>query len=236
MAYQFIALTKIVENFTAVYVGEGKILGSTFKGDVNYHAHRALQELSYDTLKSCKEVEQVVPASLTMALPNDYINYTKITWEDDAGIKRVIYPTNKVLNAQSTSTPASDPDYDNNLGTRFGLDPQHAQINGSFYINCTDNTIDFSSNLADKTITLHYLSDHHGTTGEMIVHKFAEEAMYKWIAYGCASARLDVPENVIQRLKKEKIAETRKAKIRLSNIKIEEISQVFRGKSKWIKH
>ena len=31
-------------------------------------------------------------------------------------------------------------------------------------------------------------------------------------------------------------SETRKAKIRLSNIKIEELSQVFRGKSKWIKH
>ena len=60
--------------------------------------------------------------------------------------------------------------------------------------------------------------------------------MYKWIAYGCLSARVDTPEYVIARFKKEKASETRKAKIRLSNIKIEEISQVFRGKSKWIKH
>ena len=96
--------------------------------------------------------------------------------------------------------------------------------------------IHFSSNMSGKTIILHYLSDGHGTDNEMIVHKFAEEAMYKWIAYGCASARTDIPENVIQRLKKEKFAETRKAKIRISNIKIEEISQVMRGKSKWINH
>ena len=94
----------------------------------------------------------------------------------------------------------------------------------------------FGSNLAGKTVTLKYISDGHGTDNEMIVHKFAEEAMYKWIAYGCASARIDVPENVIQRLKREKFAETRKAKIRLSNVKIEEITQVMRGKSKWIKH
>ena len=60
--------------------------------------------------------------------------------------------------------------------------------------------------------------------------------MYKWIAYGCTSARVDVPENIIQRLKREKIAETRKAKIRLSNIKLNEITQIMRGKSKWIKH
>ena len=70
----------------------------------------------------------------------------------------------------------------------------------------------------------------------MIVPKLAEEAMYKWIAYGCASARTDVPPGTVQMLKREKFAETRKAKIRLSNIKLEEISQVFRGKSKWIKH
>ena len=70
----------------------------------------------------------------------------------------------------------------------------------------------------------------------MIVHKFAEEAMYKWIAYGCLSARVNVPEYLIGRFKKEKFAETRKAKLRLSNIKLEEITQILRGKSKQIKH
>ena len=81
-----------------------------------------------------------------------------------------------------------------------------------------------------------YISDGHGTDDELMVHKFAEEAMYKWIAYGCLSARMNIPEYLVARFKKEKFAETRKAKIRLSNIKIEEVSQVMRGKSKWIKH
>ena len=70
----------------------------------------------------------------------------------------------------------------------------------------------------------------------MQVHKFAEEAMYKWIVYGCISARMDVPEHVVMRYKKERFAETRKAKLRLSNIKLEEITQILRGKSKQIKH
>jgi hypothetical protein len=60
--------------------------------------------------------------------------------------------------------------------------------------------------------------------------------MYKWIIYGCVSGRIDIPEYVVRRLKKERFAETRKAKIRLSNIKIEEITQILRGKSKQIKH
>ena len=48
--------------------------------------------------------------------------------------------------------------------------------------------------------------------------------------------RKSVDYNMLQLLKRERFAETRKAKIRLSNIKIEEITQILRGKSKWIKH
>jgi len=38
------------------------------------------------------------------------------------------------------------------------------------------------------------------------------------------------------RARKEKIAANRKAKLRLSNVKIEDITQILRGKSKHIKH
>jgi hypothetical protein len=121
-------------------------------------------------------------------------------------------------------------------GSRYGLDPSHAQANGSYFIDCSTGKIHFSASLVGKTIILKYISDGLGTDEEMIVHKFAEEAMYKWIIYGCVSGRIDIPEYVVRRLKKERFAETRKAKIRLSNIKIEEITQILRGKSKQIKH
>ena len=74
-----------------------------------------------------------------------------------------------------------------------------------------------------------------GTDSEMVVHKFCEEACYKWIMHGVLSTRSNIPEYIIQRYKKERFAETRKAKIRLSNIKIEEFTQVLKGMSKQIK-
>ena len=74
---------------TTTYVGEGKILANVLKGDVTFHAHRALQELHYDTLKSCKAIAITLPPSLLMPVPNDYVNYTKIAWVDDAGIERI---------------------------------------------------------------------------------------------------------------------------------------------------
>ena len=132
-------------------------------------------------------------------------------------------------------------DYDDDyftgaIGNRYGIDPQYAQTNGSFYIDPNTGKIHFSSNLSGKTIILKYISDSLGTDAEMKVHKFAEEAMYKHIAYAILSTRADVQEYIIQRFKKERFAETRKAKLRLSNIKLEEITQILRGKSKWIKH
>ena len=134
-----------------------------------------------------------------------------------------------------------DFDYDDdiadyNIGQRYGIDPQFAQINGSFYIDELKGNIHFSSNLSGQTITLKYISDSLGTDDEMQVHKFAEEAMYKQILYALASTRMNMPATIVARLKKEARASKRQAKLRLSNIKLEEITQVLRGKSKRIKH
>ena len=122
-----------------------------------------------------------------------------------------------------------------NRGRRYGLDPQYVQSNGTFFIDYRNGFIHFGSALAGETITLKYISDGLGTDEEMVVHKFCEEAVYKWIAYGILSTRSNTPEYIVLRYKKEKFAETRKAKIRLSNIKIEEFTQVLKGLSKPIK-
>ena len=461
--YQFVSLTDIINQFMLVYVGEDKIIPKAKRLDVAFHAQRALAELSFDTFKSCKAQEITVPATLQMTLPQDYVNYTKISWVDSAGIKHLMYPTSKTSNPSnplqnedglfelvvnvlvsfgSSSILAEIPDItdvatyeklnanvtpgmrvffgdddipyfiktidtngpitmivlndasgteyipptpvalsglawapagayrklristidgnlhknyndsffipgwvygagdnffvgtsvdvtgDSNLtnikpgmlmsidgfeeiltvtsvdtnnlyptgnffptvyfkgdssaitstssvgisfrdneaepsdtwnsyksatpsennnddyqddtywpmdGSRFGLDPQHAQANGSFYIDCVSGKIHFSSNISGKTVILDYISDSLGDDDEMQVHKFAEEAMYRWILHGIAAGRIQT-QQLVPRLKKEKFAAIRQAKLRLSNIKLEEITQVLRGKSKWIKH
>jgi len=131
-------------------------------------------------------------------------------------------------------------DYQNDIywpneGRRYGLDPQHAQINGSFYIDDRLGRIHFSSNISGKTVILDYISDSLGTDAEMQVHKFAEEAMYKWMAHAILSTS-SYGQPLVRRLTREKFAAVRKAKLRLSNIKLEEITQILRGKSKQIKH
>jgi hypothetical protein len=63
----------------------------------------------------------------------------------------------------------------------------------------------------------------------------AEEAMYMHIAYAMLAGRQNVPEYIVNRFKKDRRAALRNAKIRLSNIKLDEFVQIMRGKSKWIK-
>ena len=121
-------------------------------------------------------------------------------------------------------------------GRRFGITPEFAQDNGSFYIDLNQGRIHFSGGLAGKTITIKYISDTLGTDGEMRVHKFAEEALYKHIAHAVLSSRVNIPEYVVRRYKQERYAALRNAKIRLSNLKSEELAQVMRNKSKQIKH
>ena len=140
-----------------------------------------------------------------------------------------------------SATPSENQDdyqddtYWPNNQKRYGLDPQHAQVNGSFYIDNLRGLINFSSNISGKTVILDYISDSLGTDGEMQVHKFAEEAMYRWILHAIAAGRIQT-QQLVPRLKKEKIAAIRQAKLRLSNVKLEELTQILRGKSKHIKH
>lgn len=499
--YQFISLEDVINQFMVAYVGEEKLISKARKIDVAFHAQRAMQELSFDTFKSIKSQEIVLPSSLQMILPHDYVNYTQISWSDSAGIKHVLYPTSEtsnpfkikqdengnydfagitssfddfnnadfttklnstndwtrtfaaptntslagsvtingathdqtsvkdffqakggVLRAEihkeyvssntsftifgrhyscwqevnvefidsidlsgngnapvnadgftnatirlgvsstkgdvrtnpyktSTSsynggisganqfgpnfiphatgnnnlayvewlggssadtgvkslgavdvsqydkvfilitmfvpgdltgvtddkkatltldditltfdgtspvlqkdgdsttwnnfkdtTPSDNVDkyddgtYDLVIGERFGIEPKNAQVNGSFYIDELKGLIHFSSNVNGKTVILDYISDGLGTDAEMQVHKFAEEAVYKYLLYAILSTRANTPEYVVRRFKKEKFAAIRQAKLRLSNIKLEEITQTLRGKSKWIKH
>ena len=427
--YQFTSLDNIINQFIVAYVGQDKIISRARRTDVQFHAMRALQELSFDTFKSTKSLEFTVPATLKMPLPQDYVNYVKISSVDDSGIMHVLYPSiksfnptayqqnsdssykletnsyirknpnasgslpasnqyeeygitatgrtsnkdgvgdiksNKLLpkfkketriavtnasghnsrelvygpgsgmqinfhtaghdievgmtvygpgipknttvktvgsstsgnypgmgitmtnpayeqwlldgsvstnpgrpfdtqiageelifvdlNKQSetgsryktytASTTSSDVDYDNydddiylpREGGRYGIQPENAQANGTFYIDPASGCIYVSSNISGKIMILEYISDSLGTDEEMIVHKFAEEAMYKHIAHAILATRANTPEYLVNRFKKEKFASKRVAKLRLSNIKIEELSQILRNKSKHIKH
>jgi hypothetical protein len=275
-------LEDIINNFQVAYVGTGKLIPSCKRTDIIFHAKRGMQEFSYDTLKSIKSQELNIPPELSVVIPQDYVNYTAVSWIDQLGVKRPIYPANNLTtnpyrnpiqdaagvptqdnfgnNIEGTSITeerwrtADDTlinsnvndalyseGYDNwgwaeiGLGQQYGLDPRYSQVNGWFTINHREGKMSFSSNLAGSLIVLEYISDGLAYEMDTQVPKLAEDALYAHISHAIVASRINQPEYVVRRLKQDRSAKLRNAKIRLSNIKLEEIIQVMRGKSKWIK-
>ena len=91
--YAYTTLTDIVNNFMVAYVGMDKLIPRVKRSDVVFHAKRGLQEFSYDTLKSINSQELTIPPSLSVIIPQDYVNYVQLSWVDSSGVKHIIYPT-----------------------------------------------------------------------------------------------------------------------------------------------
>jgi hypothetical protein len=283
--YAYIKVSDLVTNFLVGYVGNGKIIQNVKRTDIIFHVKRALQEFSYDTLPSIKSQEATIPPNLSIPMPQDYVNYVKMSWVDQLGVKHIIYPTtltsnpdsllpqdfqgvplqdnfNEDLNATSLTESrwdtANDRLINGNLnlneinkgiypgswygfgfegfwGERYGLNPETSQRNGWFTMNHREGKISFSSNLRDALVIFEYISDGLAYDQDMKVPKMAEEAIYAYVNHAVLSTKVNIPEYIVNRYKREKSAKLRNAKIRLSNIKLDEIVQVMRNKSKWIK-
>ena len=283
-SYRNLTLNNVISNFLLAYTGEGQILTTVSRTQVLFHARRAMQELSYDTLKAFKAQELTVPTGLSVPIPVDYVNYVNVCYADSNGILHPIYPLDG-LSGNPTELPIQDgatgiptqSSYDTNLeasqsviedrwnkanqndingdydifaqngvydytwwkqayGQRYGLEPQYSQSNGYFSINERTGTFSFSSNLVNRVIELKYISDGLAYDLNSLVPKFVEDALYSKIMYNICASRRDVDGGTKQFYKRDSYVKTRNAKIRLSNLKLEEITQVFRGQSKWIKH
>lgn len=280
-SYRFISLKDIVNNFMIAYVGDNKIIDHVNRYDVLFHAKRGIQEFAYDVSRVEKILEVELPMSLSIPMPQDYVNYVRMSWVDNSGIEHPIYPSRLTSKpsqsiAQSSdydyiysnegglvetesstdalfmsasesdifsnSVPESDysnKDFNNSramtLGQRYGLDPATANINGVFVVDEANGKISFSSDLSGRLITLKYVSDGLGSDSETKIHKFLEEAIYKHIAHAILSTKLNVQEYIVGRFKKERRAAISNAKLRLSNLKIVELTQVLKGQGKPIK-
>jgi len=128
---------------------------------------------------------------------------------------------------------------DEAYGAKYGSEPERANANGTYVLDLEAGKIYFDSMFGEgDIIVLSYISDGLGDNGDfanVLVPKLAEDAVYASILYNLSKLRPSA-SGAAGLYKKEAYAKLRNAKIRLSNMKIKEIAQVLRGKSKWIKH
>jgi hypothetical protein len=85
--YQFTTLQEIVNNFQLMYMGDNMLIPATMNRDIIvFHAKRGLQELNYDALRQIKGIElDIDPDTLQITLPEDFVNYVRVSWVDANG-------------------------------------------------------------------------------------------------------------------------------------------------------
>ena len=146
-SYEYIKLSDAIDNFMVGYVGDGKLIQTAKKSDVLFFAKRSLQEFSYDTLKSVHSQELTVPPSLSVVLPQDYVNYVRVSFIDQLGVKRIIYPANN-LTIHPYENPIQDaqgiPTQDN-----FGENLEGTSITEERWAKANDNLLNgqFANNI-----------------------------------------------------------------------------------------
>ena len=134
-SYSYNSLTDIVNNFMVAYVGMDKLIPRCKRSDVIFHAKRGLQEFSYDTLKSVNSQELTIPPSLSLAIPQDYVNYVQLSWVDATGVKHIIYPTRLTSNPtqpllqDATGQPTQNSFGENNESAQALTDTRWANNN-----------------------------------------------------------------------------------------------------------
>ena len=98
--YRYIKLVDIVNNFMYGYTGDGKVINKAKRSDILFHAKRGIQEFAYDISRVEKIQEVEVGPDLTVAMPQDYVNYIMLSWVDTSGLEHPIFP------AEYTSRPS----------------------------------------------------------------------------------------------------------------------------------
>lgn len=106
--YQHIVLSDIINNFMVSEVTEGMQLANTAQTIVEYHAQRAVQELSYDTLRSVRSREYEPDGQGSIRIPQDAVGLIASFWVDDSGYKHPM--VDRGLVSGNPITPLTDND------------------------------------------------------------------------------------------------------------------------------
>lgn len=86
-SYQYVSLDDVVNNFMLMYVGNDKLINNVQRYNVLFHAKRGIQEINYDALKEIKVLEISICDDLKFILPNDYVNYVRISLYKDGVLR-----------------------------------------------------------------------------------------------------------------------------------------------------
>ena len=124
-SYQYVSLEDIVNNFMLMFQGNNEIINNINRYQVLFHAKRGIQELNYDAMKEIKILELTVCDTLRFVLPQDYVNWVRISWEKDG----MLYPLTENIQTNWSGAYLQD----HNCNILFDIDGNVLKPSDSFW-------------------------------------------------------------------------------------------------------
>ena len=165
------------------------------------------------------------------------VNSTLDVARKDGSLNSIYLNQNNETDVNENCIDCDDDIYNSRIGARYGLNTETANINPTFTIDKKAGVINFDSTMANKQCVLQYISDgmENGDDSKMSVNKLFEDYIYAYVQYALLNSKFGVQEYIVNRVRKNKQALLRNAKIRLSNIHPSRLLMNMRGEDKWIK-
>ena len=170
MAIDYTSIDEVVNDFQLM------MDDTSYDKDANVYqlrllALQGLRELKFDAEQEIKTDELFVNSStLQCTLPSDFVKLLRVGYKNSADeFVSLGYKSDLSLDAGVTSQISEDPYDENNpyfhtdMGRKYGVGGGQNAL-GYYRLNRNDNTINFSSDLAGKTIFIEYISDGIGST------------------------------------------------------------------------
>lgn len=224
---------KLDEIIGDVIVEEGKSSENDF---LRYFklALNGLKELHFDVGGNIRTVELIVnPSTLTVDLPDDYINYTKIAIHgSDGDLHSLGLRNQKSLIKSTTNSIISDDElnptfyeYTQEYGVGGGNN-----ANGYYRVDSENRTIQFTSSLSGDKIILEYISSSslNSKDNTVVVHEYCAEALRSYIHWKSIQRKRNIPPAEKAGYKSEYYNQKRLARARMLTFNKQEALQTTR--------
>ena len=170
MAIDYTSIDEVVNDFQLMiddtsYDNEAQIY------QLRLLALQGLRELKFDAEQEVKTIVKLVQSSsLRFSLPDDYVKLLRVGYKNSANeFVSLGYKSDLSLDATvdsqigTSSYDENNPYYHTDIGKKFGVGGGQNTL-GYYRLNRNDNYINFSSDLAGKTVFMEYISDGIGST------------------------------------------------------------------------
>lgn len=259
--YIFCNLGEIVQELEQESLDTDSYLNNTPRSKIVAKVKEGVRELNRDIKKTVLAKEFTVSPSLYFTLPQDYLDWVRVSVLDENNRLRPLNVNNRVHTAEAYlqdhewnllftregdvltldaknahAKPFKKMEFcESYRGRQFELDTSQLSRWGEFTVDEQRGKIMFSSNLNNKDIVLEYISDGLQMESlrleEIKVHKVLKSAIWAYAYAECIRTRRHVPQNEKYASRNRYLAERHRSVVEAAEFNTNDLMR-FSGASK----